>query len=231
MAVDWVVMCGNTYKERGFAMLDQLRQEVCECNKLLPKYNLVVMTSGTVSGRDPKTGLIAIKPSGYSYEIMQPMDVVIVDIEGTVVEGHLKPSVDLNTHLYLYRARNDVQGVVHTHSPYASIFAILGKPIPACLTACAMLGGEIPIGDLKLVGGEDIGEEIVRKIGDKFAIIMRNHGIYTIGKNATQALKMAVEVEEIAKITHFAMCQGEPIKLSEADIKFTRAIYENDYGQ
>jgi L-ribulose-5-phosphate 4-epimerase len=212
-------------------MLEQLRLEVCECNKSLPKYGLVVMTSGTVSGRDPGSGLIVVKPSGYSFEIMQPEDMVVVDPEGMVVEGKLKPSVDLNTHLYIYKERTDVHGLVHTHSPFASIFAVLGQPIPPCLTASAMLGGEIPIGGLKLVGGKDIGEEIINKIGDKSAIIIQNHGVYTIGKNASEALKMAVEVEEIAKITHFALCQGKPILLSDEDIQFTRNIYENDYGQ
>ena len=125
-------------------MLETLRNEVWKCNLELPKQGLVKTTSGNVSGRDPETGLVVIKPSGYNYEGMMPEDMVVVSLDGTVIEGHLKPSVDTSTHLYVYAHRPDVMGMVHTHSPYASIFAVLGEPIPACLTASALLGGEIP---------------------------------------------------------------------------------------
>src|SRR5512146_796905 len=120
-------------------MLDDLRKIVWKCNLELPKNGLVKMTSGNVSGRDPETGLIVIKPSGYSYEEMQPCDMVVLDLEGSVVEGHLAPSIDTDTHLYVYRHRPDVFGIVHTHSPYATSFAALGQCIPACLTAAAMV--------------------------------------------------------------------------------------------
>lgn len=213
-------------------MLEALKREVCDCNKALPSYHLVVMTSGTVSARDPESGLIVVKPSGYPYEIMTPADMVVVDPAGKVIEGHLIPSVDLNTHLVVYRLRKDVQAVVHTHSPYASIFAVLGKPIVPCLTAQSMISsGEIPLGGLKLIGGEDIGNEIVDKIGDSKAIIMQSHGIYTIGTSAREALKMAVEVEEIAKIMAFASCMGQPMALDAESIALTRQLYVDQYGQ
>src|SRR5512139_3423225 len=120
-------------------MLESLRQVVYACNMELPKNGLVVMTSGNVSGRDPETGLVVIKPSGFSYEKMTPQHMVIVDLDGKVVEGHLTPSIDTATHLYLYRNRPDVGGVVHTHSTYASVFAALGKPIPPCVTTSGLL--------------------------------------------------------------------------------------------
>ena len=212
-------------------LLEALRHEVWKYNLLLPKYGLVVMTSGNISGRDPETGLVVIKPSGYSYEEMTPADMVVVDMDGNVVEGHLKASVDTATHLYVYAHRPDVFGISHTHSTYATSFAALGRPIPSCLTASAMLGGEVPCGGFAAIGGEQIGAEIVAKIGDARAIIMQNHGVFTIGNSPQQAAKMAVEVEEIAKITHLAMLKGEPIILSQAQLAETGDLYKNIYGQ
>jgi L-ribulose-5-phosphate 4-epimerase len=212
-------------------LLEELREEVWKCNLELPKNGLVKMTSGNVSARDPESGLVVIKPSGYSYEQMAPADMVVVDLDGNVVDGHLKPSVDTATHLYVYRHRPDVFGMAHTHSPYATTFAALGQPIPACLTATAMLGGEIPLGGYVPIGGEAIGEEIVRKIGQSLAIIMQNHGVFTIGKSARVATKMAVEVEEIAKITHLALLRGKPITLSQAQVAEMANMYTNIYGQ
>lgn len=211
--------------------LEALRQEVWKCNLELPKNGLVKMTSGNVSGRDPETNLVVIKPSGYSYEDLTPADMVIVNLEGDVVEGRLKPSVDTATHLYIYRHRPDVFGVAHTHSPYASSFAALGQSIPACLTTTAMLGGEIPLGGYVPIGGEAIGEEIVRRIGHSLAIVMQNHGVFTIGKSARQATKMAVEVEEIAHITHLALLRGQPIMLTQEQIAEVSDLYTYTYGQ
>lgn len=212
-------------------MLEKLRQEVWEGNMVLPRHKLVVMTSGNVSGRDPESNLVVIKPSGYSYDKLTPQDLVVMNLEGQVVEGDLAPSVDTETHLYIYRNRSDVFGVTHTHSTYASVFAVLGRPIPAALTATGMLGGEIPLGDYVPIGGKEIGEEVVKKIGDKLAIIMQNHGVFTIGNSATQAAKMAVEVENIAKIMYFALLMGTPNLLSQERIDHVANIYHNVYGQ
>jgi L-ribulose-5-phosphate 4-epimerase len=212
-------------------MLEALRKEVWKCNLELPKNDLVKMTSGNVSGRDPETGLVVIKPSGYRYEDLTPGHMVVVDLDGKVVEGDLAPSIDTDTHLYVYRHRPDVFGMAHTHSPYASTFAALGQPIPACLTASAMLGGEVPLGGYVPIGGEAIGAEIVRKIGKSLAIIMQNHGVFTIGLSARVAAKMAVEVEEIAKITHLAMTRGQPIILRPEQIAEMVDLYANRYGQ
>jgi L-ribulose-5-phosphate 4-epimerase len=212
-------------------MLETLKQVVYECNMELPKNGLVVMTSGNVSGRDPESGLVVIKPSGYSYAKMTAQDMVVVDLDGQVVEGHLTPSIDTSTHLHIYRFRPDVGGVVHTHSTFASVFAVLGKPIPSCTTTSTMLGGEIPLGDFIPIGGKAIGEEILQKIGDKLGIVMQNHGVFTIGRDAYHATKLAVELEEIAKITYFAMLAGNPIVLTPEQVELTRHMYENDYGQ
>lgn len=212
-------------------MLEKLREEVWRSNLELPKNGLVKLTSGNVSGRDPETKLVVIKPSGYSFEQMAPTDMVVVDLDGEVVEGHLLPSVDTEAHLYVYRQRADVFGICHTHSPYASVFAALGRPIPACLTTAAMIGGEIPVGGYVAVGGAEIGQEIVEKIGTSLAIVMQNHGVFTIGASAAAATKIAVEVEDVAKITMFALLLGEPIMLSKAQIAVFADIYRNSYGQ
>jgi L-ribulose-5-phosphate 4-epimerase len=212
-------------------ILEQLREIVCECNKELPKNGLVKMTSGNVSGRDPETGYVVIKPSGFTFSELTPRHMVVVDMDGRVIEGDLEPSTDTDTHLYVYRHRPDVFGMVHTHSPYASSFAALGEPIPACLTASAMLGGEIPLGGYAPIGGADIGQEIINKIGKALAIVMQNHGVFTIGSSPQEATKMAVEVEEIAKISHLALVRGNPIILTPEQINYMVDLYKNDYGQ
>jgi L-ribulose-5-phosphate 4-epimerase len=212
-------------------LLEELRKEVWKCNLDLPKNGLVKMTSGNVSGRDPETNLIVIKPSGYSYEEMTPAHMVVVNMEGDVVEGDLIPSVDTDTHLYVYQRRPDVLGMAHTHSTYATSFAALGQPIPACLTTTAMMGGEIPLGGYAPIGGEDIGEEILANIGNSLAIIMQNHGVFTIGNSAKQATKMAIEVEDIAKITHLAMLRGQPIMLTDEQVAEVAELYAHNYGQ
>jgi L-ribulose-5-phosphate 4-epimerase len=212
-------------------VLEQLREIVCRCNQELPKNGLVKMTSGNVSGRDPETGLVVIKPSGVSFEELTPAHMVVVNLDGEVVEGDLQPSIDTDTHLYVYCRRPDVFGMVHTHSPYATSFAALGQPIPSCLTASAMVGGEIPLGGYAPIGGADIGQEIIDKIGKARAIVMQNHGVFTIGTSAKHATKMAVEVEEIAKITYLAMLRGQPVLLLPDQLEDLTSMYQNEYGQ
>ena len=212
-------------------MLENLRQEVYESLMELPKNRLVTMHSGTVSGRDPETGNIVIKPTGFRYDLLTPADLLVIDNKGKILEGTLKPSSDTETHLYLYNHRPDIFGIVHTHSPYACIFAVLGRPIPAVMTSAALLGGEIPIGGYAAVGGEDIGSEIIKKIGKSSAIIMQNHGVYTIASTVWQATVDAVEVEDLAKIAHFASLHGKPIELTDEQISEFQNIYSTSYGQ
>ena len=197
-------------------MLDKLRQEVWRMNLELPKAGLVTWTSGNVSGRDRETGYVVIKPSGVRYEQLQPEDLVVVDLQGQVIEGRLSPSVDTATHLYVYRHRPDVGGIVHTHSPYATSFALLGQPIPVYLTAMAdEFGGPIPVGAYAQIGGEAIGSEIVRSIGNSVAILMKSHGVFTIGQDPRAAVKAAVMVEDIAHTVSVAEKIGELSRLPE----------------
>ena len=212
--------------------LQELREEVCRCNMQLPQNDLVKMTSGNVSGRDPETNLVVIKPSGIPYAQLTPENMVIVSLSGEVIEGNLVPSIDTATHLYVYRQRPDVFGMVHTHSPYATSFAVLGQSIPACLTTCGLVGGEIPVGKyVPPIGEEGIGQEMLNVIGDGLAVVMQSHGVFTIGKSASHATKVAVELEEIAKITHLAMLRGSPIILTDEQVAEVAWIYDNKYGQ
>jgi len=213
-------------------MLEELKETVCELNRRLPAEGVVVMTSGNVSGRDPATGHVVIKPSGVPFEKLRAQDMVVVDIDGSVMEGELKPSVDSRTHLHIYRNREDVFGVVHTHSSYATAFAANRRPIPVILTAHAdEFGREIPVGDFCLIGEEEIGREVLRSIGASKAIIMANHGVFAIGKNAPAAFKSAVMAEDIAKTTFLAMQLGDPSPIGPEDIKKLHDRYTGKYGQ
>lgn len=213
-------------------MLADLRQEVWQCNLDLPKNDLVKMTSGNVSGRDPESGLVVIKPSGVPYGDLTPENLIVLDMDGVVIEGDLLPSVDTTTHLHVYRNREEINGVVHTHSTYACVFAILNKPIPATLTSCGLIGGAVPLGDYypPLNDGK-IGEEMLRVIGDSLAVVMKNHGVFTIGKTPSQATRVAVEVEDMAKATCLAMMLGNPVVLSNEEIEVMINQYSQDYGQ
>lgn len=213
-------------------MLEELKERVWKMNLELPRNDLVAMTSGNVSGRDPEKDLVVIKPSGVPYEKMKAENLVVVDLNGNVIEGDKKPSSDTGSHLYIYRHRRDVRGVVHTHSNYATSFAALGRPLPVCLTAIAdEFGGDVPAGPYAPIGGEEIGEAIIENIGSSRAILLKNHGVFTIGDSPESALKAAVMVEDAAKTVHLAMLKGEPERLPEEEVKKAYERYQNRYGQ
>jgi L-ribulose-5-phosphate 4-epimerase len=213
-------------------MLETLRQEIWRLHLELPKNNLVAWTSGNVSGRDSKTGLVVIKPSGLKYDKMKPEDMVVVDLDGRVIEGTLKPSSDAASHLYIYRQRPDINGVVHTHSPFATAFAALGKPIPVYLTAIAdEFGGPIPCGGFALVGGEEIGQIVVNNLDKSPAVLLKNHGVFTVGNSAEAALKAAIMVEDVAKTVSIALQIGQPDEISPEDVAKLHHRYTHDYGQ
>ncbi len=213
-------------------MLEQLRQQVYDMHMELPRYNLVVWTMGNVSARDPETGLIVIKPSGVRFEDLHPEDMVIIDMDANVVEGKYKYSSDTLTHLYVYRHRPDVNGVVHTHSTFATAFAAVGKPIPCFLTGMAdEFGGPIPVGGFSLIGGIEIGKVIVESIGSSKAILMQNHGVFTIGKTAKDAVKAAVMAEDAARTSYYAMQLGTPLPISAENVASLYDRYSNVYGQ
>jgi L-ribulose-5-phosphate 4-epimerase len=213
-------------------MLKKLREELAELHQELPKNNLVMWTGGNVSARDAETGLIVIKASGIRYEEMGPEHMVVVDIDGKVVEGDFKPSSDVYSHLYIYKHRPDVGGVVHTHSRYATAFAAVGREIPCVLTAMAdEFGGPIPCGGFALIGDEAIGKVVVESIGKSPAVLLKNHGVFTIGKNATSAVKAAVMTEDVAATVWMALQIGTPDVIPQEDVDKLHYRYTNVYGQ
>ncbi|MRS03905.1 L-ribulose-5-phosphate 4-epimerase [bacterium] len=213
-------------------MLESLKEEILSLNLELPKNGLVAWTSGNVSIRDSQTGFVLIKPSGLRYNEMKSTDMVVVDLDGRVVEGNLKPSSDTASHLYIYRHRPDVGGIVHTHSRYATAFAALGRSIPCVLTAIAdEFGGPIPCGPFALIGGEQIGKVVVENIGISSAILLKNHGVFTIGKTGMEAVKSAVMIEDVAATVWLALQLGIPAEISPDEIKQLHDRYSNVYGQ
>ncbi len=213
-------------------MLEALKEEVTRLNLELPANNLVAWTSGNVSARDPETGLILIKPSGVPYSKLKPGDIVVLGLNGKVIEGKLKPSSDTASHLYIYRHREDVFGVVHTHSRYATAFAAVGMPIPCVLTAIAdEFGGPIPCGGFALIGDEEIGKVVVESIGKSPAVLLKNHGVFTIGKTAEAAVKAAVMTEDVAATVWMALQLGKPDEISAENIANLHDRYTNVYGQ
>ena len=212
--------------------LEGLRQELVRLHAELPRHQLVVWTGGNVSVRDPETGLIAIKPSGVRYEDLTAASMVVVDLDGAVVEGNLKPSSDTASHLYVYRHRPDVNGVVHTHSRYATAFAAVGRPIPVYLTAHAdEFGGPIPCAGFAFIGDDSIGSLVVDGIGTSPAILLKNHGVFTVGPTAEAAVKAAVMVEDIAATAWAALQLGTPDILDEDTVTRLHRRYTTDYGQ
>jgi L-ribulose-5-phosphate 4-epimerase len=212
--------------------LETLRRELAELHDELPRNGLVTWTGGNVSVRDPESGLVAIKPSGVRYGELTTESMVVVDLDGAIVEGELKPSSDTASHLYIYRHRSDVNGVVHTHSRYATAFAAVGRPIPDYLTAQAdEFGGEIPCAGFAIVGDESIGAQVVEGIGRSPAVLLKNHGVFTIGPTAAAAVKTAVMVEDIAATVWLALQIGTPDALPDDVVEQLHRRYSTVYGQ
>jgi L-ribulose-5-phosphate 4-epimerase len=212
--------------------LQQLRREVWEANQGIYRGGLVTMHSGNASGIDRQRGLVVIKPSGMDYDKMRPADMVVTDLDGHVTNGKWKPSVDLPHHLYIYRHRPDVGGVVHTHSNYATSFAALGQPIPVCLTAIAdEFGCDIPCAPYVDNTGDNIGKAILAYMGASPAVLLANHGAFSTGKTPRGALKTAVMLEDVARTCHLALLMGKPKALPPEEVKKWYDRYHTTYGQ
>lgn len=214
--------------------IQRLRAEVCALHAELTRYQLVVWTAGNVSARVPGHDLMVIKPSGVSYDDLTADSMVVCDLEGRVVDGAHRPSSDTEAQAYVYRQMPHVGGVVHTHSTYATAWAARGEPIPCVLTMIGdEFGGEIPVGPFALIGDDSIGRGIVDTLSASRspAVLMANHGVFTIGKDARSAVKAAVMCEDVARTVHVARQLGRlvPIEPSLVDRLYDR--YQNVYGQ
>ena len=214
--------------------VEQVRVEVAELHAELPRNGLVTWTAGNVSARVPGQELMVIKPSGVSYDDLGPETMVVTDLAGTLVEGDYAPSSDTAAHAYVYAHLPAVNGVVHTHSTYATAWAARGEPIPCVLTMMAdEFGGEVPVGPFALIGDDSIGRGIVETLeGHRSrAVLMRNHGVFTVGASAKAAVKAAVLCEEVAHTVHIARQLGEPLPIAQSDIDRLFDRYQNAYGQ
>ena len=216
------------------ATVAALREELVGLHQELIRWGLVVWTSGNVSARVPGHDLFVIKPSGVSYPDLTAGAMVVCDLDGTLVDGELSPSSDTAAHAHVYREMPEVGGVVHTHSTYACAWAARGEPVPCVLTAMAdEFGGDIPVGPFALIGDDSIGRGIVETLrGHRSpAVLMRNHGVFTVGKDARAAVKAAVMCEDVARSVHIARELGAPIPIAQADIDHLYNRYQNVYGQ
>ena len=220
------------------AVIDRVRADVARLHSELTRYGLIVWTAGNVSGRVPGADLFVIKPSGVDYDELTPGTMILCDLDGAVIKGspgsELSPSSDTAAHAYVYRNMPEVGGVVHTHSTYATAWAARGEPIPCVITGMAdEFGGEIPVGPFAIIGDDSIGRGIVATLSGhrSRAVLMRSHGVFTIGKNARDAVKAAVMTEDVARTIHIARQGGELGTIAADAIDALFARYQNVYGQ
>jgi L-ribulose-5-phosphate 4-epimerase len=220
------------------AAIRATRQHVADLHAELTRYGLVVWTGGNVSERVPGADLFVIKPSGISYDDLSPENQILCDLDGTVVAGsdgsEREPSSDTAAHAYVYRHLPDVGGVVHTHSTYATAWAARGEAIPCVLTAMAdEFGGGIPVGPFAIIGDDSIGRSIVDTLAGHRspAVLMQNHGVFTIGSDAKSAVKAAVMAEDVARTVHISRQLGEPIPITATNIDAFFDRYQHVYGQ
>jgi L-ribulose-5-phosphate 4-epimerase len=214
--------------------ITELRRQVCDLHAELTRYQLVIWTAGNVSARVPDRDLMVIKPSGVSYDSMKPEQMVVCDLFGELVDGELSPSSDTAAHAYVYRHMPEVGGVVHTHSTYATAWAACGEPIPCILTMIAdEFGGQIPVGPFALIGDDSIGRGIVETLrgSRSAAVLMRNHGPFTIGPDARAAVKAAVMLEDVARTAFISRQLGTPSELPADAVTSLYERYQNIYGQ
>ena len=215
-------------------VLQQVRATVCRLHEELRRGGLVVWTSGNISARVPDQPLLVIKPSGVAYDDLTPENMVVCDLDGRLVEGKHAPSSDTAAAAYVYRHMPEVNGQVHTHSPYATAWAARAEEIPCVLTAMAdEFGGPIPVGPFALIGDDSIGRGIVDTLAGSRspAVLMRNHGVFTVGPSGKAAVKAAVMTEDVARTVHFSRQLGEPLPIDQADVDKLYARYQNVYGQ
>lgn len=228
----------TTFPPAVQSAIDEVRHDVARLHGELVRYGLVVWTGGNVSGRVPGADLFVIKPSGVSYDELTAENMILCDLDGAVIPGtpgsERSPSSDTAAHAYVYRNMPDVGGVVHTHSTFAVAWAARGEEIPCVITAMAdEFGGPIPVGPFAIIGDDSIGRGIVDTLtGHRSrAVLMRNHGPFTIGVSATDAVKAAVMVEDVARTVHYAREGGPLVPIEPDAIDRLYARYQNVYGQ
>lgn len=211
-------------------MYEEIRKDLHEAHLTLEKYGLVAYTSGNVSVRVKEH--VIIKPSGVPYSLLKPEDYVVVDLDGNIIEGNKKPSIDTATHLYLYRNIEWAKSIIHTHSTFATVWAVAEKPIPVLCTAHAdVFGEEIPLSEYAPVGFEAIAKAVLKVLGKSGVVLLRKHGVMVVGNSLDDAIKKAIFLEEVAKIAYFAQMMSVPVPLAKDEVERLYLQYHTKYGQ
>lgn len=210
----------------------EIRKKIVETGKKILSSGLVVGTWGNISARVPGEEWVAITPSGMDYELLEPEDIVLLDLNGQVVAGKRKPSIEVPLHLALYRAYEEVKAVVHTHSPYATALACARKPIPAAVEDLVQIvGGQVRVVQYALPGTKELAENAVQALAGRKAVLLANHGLIGVGKDLEEALKICLVAEKAAQVTIFAQAVGGVVELSPEDVATMRQFYLQSYGQ
>lgn len=213
-------------------LAEKAREQVARAGVRMARAGLVLGTWGNVSCRVSREDLVVITPSGMPYDALQPRDIVVVDLNGTVVEGERRPSTELELHLAIYRARPDVKAIMHTHSVFASAMAVARQPVPPVVEDVAqVVGGPVPVAEYAPAGSRELAEEVVRALGRGNAVLLANHGLVGVGENLDEAFNVCQIVEKAAQIYILASLIGKPTVLAENEVIDLRYRYLTSYGQ
>lgn len=208
------------------------RKKVVEKGKEILAGNLTIGTWGNISSRISGEDYIAITPTGMSYEVLTPQDIVVLDLDGNIIDGTRKPSIEVPLHLSIYQARKDVQAIIHTHSAYATAMAVARKEIPGAIEDLVQIvGGNVRVNQYALPGTEELGVNTVKALEGRNAVLLANHGVLGVGRDLDEALKVCQVVEKSAQIILFAQLLGGAVELSQEDIDGMRNFYLQVYGQ
>ncbi|WP_018133292.1 class II aldolase/adducin family protein [Effusibacillus pohliae] len=213
--------------------IGEIREQVLQAAKEMYERGLVASVWGNLSARVPGTGLIVVTPSGVDYRSLQAEDLVVIELEtGRVAEGKLKPTSELPMHLAILKARPDVNGVMHTHSVYASACSAAHKEIPPIVEDLAqVVGGSVSVARYALPGTPELGANAVKALNKKGAVLLANHGVVGVGHDIMEALRVCTIVEKGAQIFAIAKMIGSPVLLSHEDVAYLRDTYKDHYGQ
>jgi L-fuculose-phosphate aldolase len=210
----------------------KLKEKVVESSKKVYESGLVCGTWGNISCCDREEGIVVITPSGLSKDNLNPQDMVVLDLDGNVLDGVLKPSVETPMHMLIYKNRNDASGIIHTHSQAATSFAVVGSRIPPITVEfAAVVGGSIPIAGYAPFGTNALGRETIKALGRGKAVLLANHGVVALGKDLDEAFRIAVIVEDTAKIYIMAKNLGEIKEIPEREVETLKETFAKKYGQ
>jgi len=208
------------------------RKEIIDASNMLIKNELVIGTWGNISVRIVGEDLVAITPTGVDYDKLIPENIPIVDLEGNLIDGNMKPSSEMPLHLEIYKSRSDVNAIIHTHSVHCTALAIARKPLPAvCEDLVQVAGGAVNVSDFRLPGATDLGQVVLKALKDRQAVLMANHGLLSAGMTLKETLKIAMICEKSAQATLLAANIGGAVEIDESDWGYMRDYYLNKYGQ